>query len=115
MTNQNLIIGNIYHIAVISVTTTPTPLATLLKTALTDTSTFDQSARGRDVLEVILTPIADITIQDRDNGNSHRLTVPANTSKPIPVLNPMNQILLTCATGPQNCVVEYYSQDPTRH
>jgi hypothetical protein len=111
MTNQNLIIGNRYHVANVTVTTTPTTIDALLGTAAAKGySNLVDKIQGRDILQITLSPAAAILVQDVYNN----ITLQISTSKTFPVLNPLSSIMLSCASATVVCSVEWISQDPSR-
>lgn len=91
-----------YHCCTIVVTDTATTVAELLSTALAllGKSLPDDGQ----VVQIALTPVSDITVQDSDWGSA--ITVSGGGSWQFPVTTAMDLLELACAVGTVNCALE---------
>lgn len=107
MSDQNLIVGNDYHVCNVTVTTTPTTLTELLKTANPKGLKVDREV---DVLQVTIYPASAILVRDADNT----VDLSVSSAKTFPLLNPFDRIKLSCAAATVACAVEWISQNHKR-
>lgn len=92
-----------YAIVAITVTTTATPLRTLLETAI---ALLSKTMPDRGIQQVNLIPAAAISVQDKHFDTAVAIT--ANVSRSFPVYNVLDNLSLSCAEGTVTCVVELF-------
>lgn len=103
---NNATIASLYRILTVTLpAATPQPLRTLINTALALKSDV---LPQNNIIQVILTPTGTITIKDHDFGDT--LSIPAGTTKILPVSNVQDYLILTSLAG-TTCTVEMFFGD----
>ena len=105
MSAVNRTIFSDWRVCTIVVTDTATAVADLLATALAALSNKSMPSNGQAV-QIALTPVSDITIQDSDWDAA--VALGGGGSWQFPFANALERVKLKCASGTVNCVLELF-------